>query len=508
MNRPVKKVRTLQERLNIIEEVEKNPAEKRVDVAKRLGIAASTLNSIYSTKNEIREQIRKCGKSSKTRKTSKESKFSELEKILFSWYQQSRAVNIPIDGSIIREKAKQIAERLGINDFAASNGWISRFKDRHGLVYKKLAGESGSVDLERTSLWINELPKHLEQYEPRDIYNADETGLFYKCLPNGTLTLKGESCHGGKGSKERISVLFCVNSDGSDMREPLVIGKSLKPRCFKNTKTLPVKYYANKKAWMTTNIFNLFLKDLDTEMRVKRRNILMFVDNCAAHSTDTTFLKNVKIVFYPANCTSVLQPLDMGIIKSFKGYYRKQLVRKAICLMDLGTTVNKTQLKIDVLQALHFTLTAWRQVKQSTVVNCFKKCGYGIVPSVASSDEQQEEQVEVSEDDWLRLDADINFDNFVTFDDNIPTCGIETIENLCDASLKETVAEEDLDEEDPPPIPSFLEACTMFEKLKTFLYAHEITDAEKSVISSTENILISHGSKKAKKQMSMMDYFK
>jgi transposase len=291
MNRPVKKVRTLQERLKIVEEVEKNPIEKRVDVAKRLGISASTLNSIVSKKDEIREQIRKCGKSSKTRKTSKESKYAELEQILFTWYQQSRAVNIPIDGCIIREKAKQIAVRLAIDDFAASNGWISRFKDRHGLVYKKLAGESASVDPERTSLWINELPKLLEGYEPRDIYNADETGLFYNCLPDGTLTLKGESCHGGKASKERISVLFCVNSDGTDMREPLVIGKSLKPRCFKNTKTLPVKYYANKKAWMTTNIFELFLRDLDSEMRIKRRNILLFVDNCAAHPPHTTFLK-------------------------------------------------------------------------------------------------------------------------------------------------------------------------------------------------------------------------
>lgn len=507
MNRSVKKVRTLQERLKIIEEVEKNPSEKRVNVAKRLGIAASTLNSIYRKKNEIREQIRRCGKSSITRKTSKESKFSELEKILFTWYQQSRAANIPIDGSIIREKAKQIAERLGINDFAASNGWITRFKDRHGLVYKKLAGESASVDPVRTSSWINELPKLLEGYEPRDIYNADETGLFYNCLPNGTLTLKGQSCHGGKGSKERISVLFCVNSDGTDLREPLVIGKSLKPRCFKNTKTLPVKYYANNKAWMTTNIFNLFLRDLDAEMRKKQRKILLFIDNCAAHPNDTAFLKNVKVMFYPANCTSVLQPLDMGIIKCFKGFYRKQLVRKAVCLMDSGIKIDKTSLKIDVLQAMHFTLTAWRQVKQSTVINCFKKCGYGSLP-VPSNNE--EEEVGVTEDDWNRLEIapDINFDMFIAFDNDVATCGLETIENLCDARLKETTEEvEDDVEEDPLPVPSFSEACMAFEKFKTFLYSHTITDTEKNAICNTEKILFTYGDKTAKKQMMIKDYF-
>jgi len=57
-----------------------------------------------------------------------------------------------------------------------------------------------------------------------------------------------------------------------------------------------------------------------------KRQIILFVDNCAAHSEDTTFLRNVKVVRYPANCTSTLQPLDLGIIHSVKAYYRKRLV--------------------------------------------------------------------------------------------------------------------------------------------------------------------------------------
>ena len=48
-----------------------------------------------------------------------------------------------------------------------------------------------------------------------------------------------------------------------------------------------------------------------------------FVDNCAAHPKDTSFLRNVKVVRYPANCTSTLQPLDLGIIHTFKAYYTK-----------------------------------------------------------------------------------------------------------------------------------------------------------------------------------------
>ena len=55
-----KQVRTSHNRLKIIEEVEKNRGEKRVYIAKRLGLAASTLNSIFAKKYKIRQQIEKC----------------------------------------------------------------------------------------------------------------------------------------------------------------------------------------------------------------------------------------------------------------------------------------------------------------------------------------------------------------------------------------------------------------------------------------------------------------
>jgi DNA-binding Lrp family transcriptional regulator len=77
---PKKHVRTLHNRLKIIQEVEKNPREKRVDIAKRLGLPASTLNSIFA-KNEIREQIQKCANPCKKRKTGKESTYEALEKV-------------------------------------------------------------------------------------------------------------------------------------------------------------------------------------------------------------------------------------------------------------------------------------------------------------------------------------------------------------------------------------------------------------------------------------------
>jgi hypothetical protein len=85
---PAKQVRTFEERLRIIEEVQKHQSEKRTDVAKLLGLLPSTLNTIIVKKKEIREQADKCGTSAKKRKTGKVSTYSELKNVIFAWYHQ------------------------------------------------------------------------------------------------------------------------------------------------------------------------------------------------------------------------------------------------------------------------------------------------------------------------------------------------------------------------------------------------------------------------------------
>jgi hypothetical protein len=77
-------------------------------------LLASALNSIFAKKNDIREQVHKCGNACKKLKNYKQPTFAELEIVLFTWYQQARASNIPIDGTILKEKAKIIADRLNI----------------------------------------------------------------------------------------------------------------------------------------------------------------------------------------------------------------------------------------------------------------------------------------------------------------------------------------------------------------------------------------------------------
>ncbi|CAI6377520.1 unnamed protein product [Macrosiphum euphorbiae] len=109
---------------------------------------------------------------------------------------------------------------------------------------------------------------------------------------------------------------------GSYKQKLLVIGKSKTPRCFKNVKNLTVDYKSNKKAWMTGDIFSDWLKEWDKQLAKEKRHILLTVDNCPAHPPVQT--EFIKLVFLPPNTTSVLQPMDQGIIKALKVKFRKK----------------------------------------------------------------------------------------------------------------------------------------------------------------------------------------
>jgi hypothetical protein len=124
---------------------------------------------------------------------------------------------------------------------------------------------------------------------------------------------------------------------------PIIIGKSTNPRYFKNIKKLPVTYYANSKAWMMSEIFRDFLHAFDALFGALGRKILLFADNCATHSPDTFSLRNVKVVFYPPNCTSIIQPLDLGLIKCFKQVYIQEVASAEGCMFDGHKEMGSTQ---------------------------------------------------------------------------------------------------------------------------------------------------------------------
>jgi hypothetical protein len=118
---------------------------------------------------------------------------------------------------------------------------LEKFKACHAIKAFAVSGKSAGVDLQTVDDFCSLIPEICSDFEPCNIFNCDETDLYYRTIPNKTLSTKGASSKGVKHSKERLTVMFACSATGEKLK-PLVIGKALKPRCFKNIKVhkLPV----------------------------------------------------------------------------------------------------------------------------------------------------------------------------------------------------------------------------------------------------------------------------
>ncbi|KAL4103217.1 hypothetical protein QTP88_010050 [Uroleucon formosanum] len=418
---------TIAEKVNIISEVTKSGKQKN-EIAKQFNIPPSTLSTILKNKDDI---LQKYETNKGSMKRMKICEYPDIEVSLLNWFIQCRDLNIPINGPILKEKAEFFATKLGHKQFKASQGWLSNWKIRNNVVFRKICGENASVDQSICSDWLVKYLPIINQYSPDDVYNVDETGLFYKCLPSQTFVLKGENCAGGKNSKERVTILLGSNMTGTDKIKPLLIGKSAKPRCFKGIKTYPLDYESNKKAWMTSALFEKWLSNFDKKMSLKGKKVLLLIDNCTAHNTKKKF-NSIKIEFLPPNTTSQLQPMDQ------------------------------------------------ENVEKNTIVNCFIKSGI-------STKEKEIKYTHLESDDggsdWklivdhYKLEPEITFHTFTEIDTKIHTTGVLSDQDFVDAVQPTPKSDSDENEEDEYPlVVSTKEAKASLDKLRVFIEKTEGAD--------------------------------
>ena len=91
----------------------------------------------------------------------------------------------------------------------ASNGWLEKWKTRHNVRQFSVAGEDGEVNAETLESWAERLPEIVKEYELKDIWNADETGLFSRALPDKSLSVKKGRCNGGKICQTTNNSIIC-----------------------------------------------------------------------------------------------------------------------------------------------------------------------------------------------------------------------------------------------------------------------------------------------------------
>ena len=98
-----------------------------------------------------------------------------------------------------------------------------------------MCGESNDYEDTAESLQWEEprLPHLLTEYAPKDIFNADETALFYKAIPATIYAFQGEAIRGSKTPKDQLTLMLSTNMNGTEKLQPIVIGRVKQPTALK-----------------------------------------------------------------------------------------------------------------------------------------------------------------------------------------------------------------------------------------------------------------------------------
>ncbi|KAM9332718.1 tigger transposable element-derived protein 1-like [Pholidichthys leucotaenia] len=359
-----------------------NAGHTYASVARHYGLNESTVR--YIKKDELK--IRKTAsitfsKDTKRVVTPRNKRIVQMENALSVWISDCREKKVSLDTNMIRTKAKALYDSLvpegelneddegGDDDeadepqpstsassdptpqekcgFVASKGWFEKFKRRFGLRSVPLYGEAASADQEAALHYVeDQFPKLIEEggYLPEQVFNMDETGLFWKRMPSRTFLYKDEVKRPGfKAHKDRVTLLMCGNAAGF-MLKPGLIYKSLNPRALKNKNKalLPVYWMSNKKAWVTKALtldwfVNCFIPQVKLYLAEKGLlfKVLLLMDCAGGHATDLHY-DGVQVEFLPPNTSSLIQPMDQGVIRAFKALYTRSTMEGLISSIDEG----------------------------------------------------------------------------------------------------------------------------------------------------------------------------
>ena len=98
---------------------------------------------------------------------------------------------------------------------------------------------------------------------------------------------------------------------------------------------------------MDSQLFEEWAREQDRKFECEGRKVALVVDNCPAHPNAAN-LKAINLVFSSPNTTCKTQPMDQGVIRATKAYYRASVVHNYIDAVEKG----KAAPNISVLDAM------------------------------------------------------------------------------------------------------------------------------------------------------------
>ncbi|CAB3247644.1 unnamed protein product [Arctia plantaginis] len=304
----------------------------KADIAREYGVDSQTIIYIYKQKDFISKKY-----------TQKHSLLKEvcnlnLEQKLLNWFEQELKIGKSITEDELRNKALEILKPLN-EEFTFINDWLLSFQMRHNIS-KYMSHDVCSNMIKEN--WT----RFLKSADTRDIYIGGACALSYSLDYNSYLNSQNVDSY--------VSLLFVVNTVGSDMREAAVVGRELL-ELESQVKSLPVNYYYCVHSQVNYSVIIKYLTKWDNELSSKGKNIWLVLD---VPESLTQSLKFENIIIVRSADLDYVRLIIEKIVECFKYHYRR---------LQISRTLTYGKDNCTFLDYLHMIGNAWHSVPQKYV---------------------------------------------------------------------------------------------------------------------------------------------
>ena len=386
-----RKAITLDVKLEVLRRFE--VGEKLSQIAKALGLAASTVATIRDNKDKIKASSQIATPLRASRLTRHRSAVMEtMERLLCVWLEDQSQRNVPLSVTVIQKKAKSLFDDLQreqgessqTEKFTASKGWFVRFKERHCLPHFKMNISAPAKEDEYPEILKSIIQEG--EYTPQQVFNVDETGLYWKRMPERTfLSVEERAEPGFKSSKDRLMLLLGGNAAGDFKLKLLLVYHSENPKALKgySKPNLPVIWRSSRKAWATRSIFHEWFTYFfcpAIEKYCAQNNLtnkaLLILDKAPCHPVNLNDLSDTVRVEYLHDSTAhSIQPMGQGVTSAFRAHYLRRTFEHILEATDGEDTAEIREFwrNYSIVDAVDNIAVAWGELRPATMNSVWKK---------------------------------------------------------------------------------------------------------------------------------------
>ena len=282
--------------------------------------------------------------------------------------------------------AFKIAEASGrkhpFADGAAGRAWYDGFISRHPQLTLRSTqslshARASCANREIISDYFGKLAAVCAKLnvlmKTMNIFNMDETGVTIIHKGGKVVTEVGRRnvwaiTSGEKGKTHTI--ITCVSASGYVLPPFLIYPRQRITENLKEGAIAGTVFHCSDSGWVNAGLFLVWLQFFAQSIPLSRP-VLLILDGHSSHvsieAIEFARSNDIHMLCIPAHTTHIIQPLDIGVLKSFKSFYYKACKKR---IAELPNRVITTE------QIASLVGTAWPQsLTPVNIMSGFKKTG-------------------------------------------------------------------------------------------------------------------------------------